>query len=66
MHHMGENYCKEIDQRIPEENALKQCFDRMSEEDPKMFVRLFEIAYLLAKKARPYSDFPDCLEMEAR
>ena len=50
MHHMGENYRKEIDQRIPEENPPKQCFDRMSEEDPKMFVRLFEIAYLLAKR----------------
>ena len=63
---MGENYRKQVVNRIPENNPLKQSFARMSEDERELFVRSFEIAYLLAKKARPYSDFPDWLEMEKR
>jgi hypothetical protein len=49
---MGENYRKQVVNRIPANNPLKQSFALMSEDERELFVRSFEIAYLLAKKAR--------------
>ena len=50
--------------KIPDDNPLRQCFARMSENERHMLVRSFEVAYYIAKKGRPYSDFPELIELE--
>ena len=61
---LGDQFRKHVVHTIPEDNPLKQCFARMSENERHMLVRSFEVAYYLAKKGRPYSDFPELIELE--
>ena len=62
----GGEFRKHFIQTIPEDNPLKKCFARMSENERQMLVRSFEVAYYIGKKGRPYSDFPDLIELVAK
>ena len=61
---LGDQFRKHVVHIIPDGNPLKQCFARMSENERQMLVRSFEVAYHLAKKGRPYSDFAELIELE--
>ena len=61
---LGDQFRKHVVHKIPDDNPLKQCFARMSENERHMLVRSFEVAYYIAKKGRPYSDFPELIELE--
>lgn len=53
-----------IQQSIPDSSAIKQCFNKMAEGEKNSMMKLFDLAYVLAKKGRPYSDFADFIEVE--
>ena len=61
---LGDQFRKHVVHRMPDDNPLKQCFAWMSENERHMLVRSFEVAYNIAKKGRPYSDFPESIELE--
>lgn len=56
-----------IQQKPPSDSGILQAINnmgRLSEEENKGLKKLFDIAYLIAFKARPYSDFSDLVELE--
>ena len=61
---LGDQFQKHVVHKIPDDNPLKQCFARMSENERHTLVQSFEVAYYIAKKGRPYSDFPELIELE--
>ena len=61
---LGDQFRKHVVHKIPDDNPLKQCFAWMSENEGHMLVRSFEVAYYIAKKGGPYSDFPELNELE--
>ena len=61
---LGDQFRKHMVHKIPDDNPLKQCFARMSENKHHMLVRSFEVVYHIAKKGRPYSYFPEFIELE--
>ena len=56
-----------IQEKPPSDSGILQAINnmgRLSEEENKGLKKLFDIAYLIAFKARPYSDFSDLVELE--
>ena len=56
-----------IQEKPPSDSGILQAINnmgRLSEEEKKGLKKLFDIAYLIAFKARPYSDFSDLVELE--
>ena len=56
-----------IQEKPPSDSGTLQAINnmgRLSEEEKKGLKKLFDIAYLIAFKARPYSDFSDLVELE--
>ena len=54
----------EIIQKNPENSTLKQGFNKMSTPERETLEKLFDIAYFLAKKARPCSDFFELISLQ--
>lgn len=61
---MGENYRQHVVKLIPQDNVLRGYFKKMSENERKMMKQLFEVSYFIGKQGRPFSDFPQLLELE--
>ena len=55
---------KHITQNVPENSAIKQSFRKMSINEKDSLSKLFDIAFIIAKKGRPYTDFKDLIEVE--
>ena len=55
--------CK-ILQKVPEYSTLKQGFNKMSPSKRESLEKYFDIAYFLAKKGQPYSDFSELISLQ--
>ena len=60
----GEHYRQKITQNIPINSPIAQGFKKMAEGEKDSLKKLFDLAYLIAKKGRPYSDFSDFVALE--
>ena len=49
---------------IPKSSPPMQGFNRMKEGKEKGLIKLFEIAYLIALRGRPYTNFSNLVELE--
>lgn len=59
--------CHVVQERPSQDAPILQAINNMaelSEEEKNAVIKLFDIAYLIASKGRPYSDFNDLIELE--
>ena len=60
-----EQYCLvPLSQSVPKTSSILKGFNRMQTTEKAGLMKLFEVAYLIALKGRPFSDYSYLLELE--
>lgn len=60
----GETFRKRVVTSIPENSPLLNSLKKASAKERESLIKLFDVAYLIAMKGRPYTDYPDYIELE--
>jgi hypothetical protein len=55
---------KKVVQNIPKDSAIASGMQKMSEKERAGLKKLFDVAYFIALKGRPFTDFKDIIELE--
>lgn len=56
--------CKRVMEKQPSERPMEKLTRLMSEMEIEQMKVLFRTAFYVAKKAKPFSDFPDLLKLQ--
>ena len=60
----GKHAPKPMKITIPKSSPLLQGFNQMKEGEEKSLIKLFEIAYLIAIRGRPFTNFSNLMKLE--
>ena len=60
----GEKYREKVTVKIPDNCPIVKGLNKASVKERESLYKLFEVAYFIAKKGRPFSDYHDFLELE--
>ena len=60
----NETYGKRVVNNIPQDLPLLKSMKKAIAKENESLQKLFEVAYLIAMKGRPFTDFPDYIRLE--
>ena len=60
----GETYCRKVIFSTPQNSPIVNSSNKASVKEKESLHKLFEVAYLIPKKGRPFTDYHDLIQLE--